>query len=262
MEQQFLDVELSAGEGVFVSRRGLPRRPRRRNRLRRALLWTTATIALLAGVGYLLMVRHVDPGSARSAMMAELANVPLSPGETIEKSVAVYSRSPWDYFRSTHGVLAATSYRLLLLTVPPADRFSGEVERAVVERRTFPRDTITRLDTGRVMPGLMRGVVLRRGGTRIALAVQDEEWPSLRVVVRTVVARRDSIVAAGKTARRMRVLAEQVARQPVWYTVRLGDALTTIATTFNTTPERLREINRLTSDRIRVGDSLLVKPGS
>ena len=48
MEQQFLDVELSAGEGVFVSRRGLPRRPRRRNRLRRALLWTMATIALLA----------------------------------------------------------------------------------------------------------------------------------------------------------------------------------------------------------------------
>ena len=146
MEQQFLDVELSAGEGVFASRRGLPRRPRRRHSLQRAVLWAAATMALLAGLGYVLMVRHVDPGSARSAIMAELANVPMFPGERIETRVAVYRRSPWDYFRSTHGVLAATSYRLLLLTVPPADRFSGEVERAVVERRDFPKDTLTRLN--------------------------------------------------------------------------------------------------------------------
>ena len=259
MEQQFLDVEFSAGEGVLAPRRGMPRRPRRR--LRRTLLWTTSILALLSIVGYALMVRHVDPGSARSAMMAELANVPMYPGERIEASVAVYRRSPWDYFRSTHGVLAATSYRLLLLTIPPADRFSGEVERAVVERRDFPSDTLLGLDTGRVILGLVRGVALRRGATRLTLAVQDEEWARLRGVTRIVAARRDSMFAAARTARRMRTLSEQVARQPVWYLVRTGDALTTIAATFNTTPERLREINRLSDDRIRVGDSILVKPG-
>lgn len=262
MEQQFLDVELSAGEGESASRRGLPRRPRRRYGVRRTLLWVIATVVLLAGIGYVLMVRHVDPGSARSAIMAELANVPMYPGERIETSVAVYRRSPWDYFRSTHGVLSATSLRLLLLTVPPSDRFSGELERAVVERREFPKDTLTRLDTGRVLVGLVPGVVVQRGNARISLAVQDEEWPSLRAVVRNVAARRDSILAAGRTAQRMRSFADQVARQPVWYRVRTGDALATIATIFNTTPERLREINRMTDDRIRVGDSILVKPGS
>ena len=80
--------------------------------------------------------------------------------------------------------------------------------------------------------------------------------------MRIVAARRDSIVAAAVAARSMRELSEQVARQPVWYRVRTGDALTTIAAAFNTTPERLREINRLADDRIRVGDSILVKPGS
>ena len=262
MEQQFLYVEFSAGEGMLAPRRGLPRRPRRRHRLRRTILWITSTLAFLSTLGYVLMVRHLDPGSARSAMMAELGNVSMYPGERIEASVGVYRRSPWDYFRSTHGVLAATSYRLLLLTVPPADRFSGEVERAVVERRDFPSDTLTRLDTGRMILGLVRGVALRRGDSRLALAVQDEEWSGLRRVVRIVAARRDSIVAAAVTARSMREFSDQVARQPVWYRVRTGDALTTIAATFNTTPERLREINRLADDRIRVGDSILVKPGS
>ena len=261
MEQQFLDVEFSAGEGMLAPRRGLPRPPRHRHRLRRTLLWATSLFALLSLVGYALMVRHVDPGSARSAMMAELANVPMYPGEQVEASVAVYRRSPWDYFRSTHGVLAATSYRLLLLTIPPADRFSGDVERAVVERRDFPSDTLMGLDTGRVILGVVRGVALRRGHIRLTLAVQDEEWAGLRAVMRIVTTRRDSIFAVAQTARRMRTLSDQVARQPVWYRVRTGDALTTIAATFNTTPERLREINRLSDDRIRVGDSILVKPG-
>lgn len=262
MEQQFLDIELGAGEGGLPSRRSVSGRPRRRRRLRRTMLWVGATSALLAGGGYVLMVRHVDPGSARAAITAELANVALHPGESIERTVVVYRRSPWDYFRSTHGVLAATSQRLLLLTLPPADRFSGDAERAVVERREFALDSLTRLDTGRVLMGLARGLVVRHGNTRVSLAVQDEERPRLRALVRTVDERRDSLVAAGQAAARLRALARQEARAPVWYTVRPGDALATIATTFSTTPERLREINRLVGDRIRVGDSILVKPGS
>jgi LysM repeat protein len=43
--------------------------------------------------------------------------------------------------------------------------------------------------------------------------------------------------------------------------VRRGDALSTVATRWNTDPETLRAWNDLPSNKIRVGQKLIVKPG-
>jgi LysM repeat protein len=42
--------------------------------------------------------------------------------------------------------------------------------------------------------------------------------------------------------------------------VRRGEALASIAKMFNTTPESLRALNGIVGDRVRIGQTLMVKP--
>jgi LysM repeat protein len=47
---------------------------------------------------------------------------------------------------------------------------------------------------------------------------------------------------------------------PIFYTVKRGDALFSIARKFETTPEKIQEWNQLPDTRVRIGQKLLVKP--
>lgn len=49
--------------------------------------------------------------------------------------------------------------------------------------------------------------------------------------------------------------------QPTWYVVKNGDTLTTIAQKFNTSPQDLRKLNKLSSNNLQTGNKLLVKKG-
>ena len=229
-------------------------------RPRHTLLILGVALVALTAAGYLLLMRHVDPDAARAQVASELAALPLEPGERVERTAPVYVRSPWDYFRSSHGVIAATDRRLIVLTIAPGDRFAGETERAVMERREFPKDTTLRTERVRANYGLAPGVRLEAPGRRATYAVFDDDEPALEALLANVTHRQDSIHAAAREAVRQRQLLVEALRQPIWYRVRRGDAMASIAQRFNTTPERLREINNLTSDRIRVGDSIMLKP--
>jgi LysM repeat protein len=48
------------------------------------------------------------------------------------------------------------------------------------------------------------------------------------------------------------------ASRSVWYTVRAGDTLGKIAARFNTTVERLKSLNHLTSTQLAIGKKLMV----
>ena len=50
-------------------------------------------------------------------------------------------------------------------------------------------------------------------------------------------------------------------KQPIYYTVKRGDALFSIARKFDTTPEQLQRWNQLVGDRVKIGQKLLVKAG-
>ena len=230
------------------------------SRPRYTLLFLALGLLALLAAGYLLLMRHVDPDAARAQVRAELDALPLEPGERRERTAAVYLRSPWDYFRSSHGVIAATDRRLIVLTIAPSDRFAGETERAVMERREFPKDTTLRISRVRANYGFANGVRLKANGRRATYAVFDEDLPALDSLVANVTQRQDSIHAAAREAARQRQLLVEAMRKPIWYRVRPGDAVASIAQRFNLTPERLREINDMTTDRIRIGDSLMIKP--
>ena len=236
-------------------------RPRRRRRRLLGILGTLIAfvIAVFLG-GYLLWQRHLDPVAARATLAQELSSYALEPGESVKASAFLYRRSPSSYFRSTHAVLAATDRRLLLLTLTPPDPLTREAEANLPSIRDLPKDTTVRPDTGRVMFGLARGVTIRGEDVHEGWAVREEHWRDVRAVVEDVAAVQRAMREDGEAIRLARLAAIERARQPIWHVVSRGEALLSIANRYGTSLERLRELNRMTSDRIRIGDSLLIKP--
>src|SRR5688572_11721423 len=239
---------------------GVFRPRRRRSRVVATVGAIAGFIVLFFGGGYALWQRHLDPATAQATLARELSTYALEPGETVRARAFLYRRSPLSYFRSTHAVLAATDRRLLLLTLTPPDPLTREMETSLPTIRDLPKDTTVRLDTGRVMFGLSPGITLTARDLRDRWAARDEQWPQLRAVIadlstvqRVMREDREAIALA-------RLAAVERARQPIWHVVRRGEALGSIAERYGITPERLRGLNAMPNDRIRAGDSLLIKP--
>jgi hypothetical protein len=236
-------------------------RPRRRRRRVLATVGVfTAFVLLFFGGGYALWQRHLDPVSAQATLTRELSTYALDPGETLRASAFLYWRSPLSYFRSTHAVLAATDRRLLLLTLTPPDPLTREVETPFPTIRDLPKDTTVRVDTGRVMFGTSQGITLTARDVRERWAARDDQWPQLRAVVADLATVQRMMREDADAIALGRLAAVERARQPIWHVVNRGEALGSIAERYGTTSERLRQLNAMASDRIRAGDSLLIKP--
>jgi hypothetical protein len=246
----------NAGSSEFTAVR--PRR--RRSRVLTTIGVLIGFLLLFFGSGYALWQRHLDPVTARSTLTRELSSYALEPGETVRASAFLYWRSPLSYFRSTHAILAATDRRLLLLTLTPPDPLTREAEASLPTIRDLPKDTTVELDTGRVMLVVSRGVTVRARDVRERWAAREDQWPNVRAVAADLSTLQQAMREDGEAIRLARLAAVERARQPIWHAVRRGEALGSIATRYGTTPERLRELNSMASDRIRAGDSLLIKP--
>ena len=227
------------------------------------------TLIGLLAFGYAVLLRHLDPGDALRAVEERLAYGVLSPGEEIEARVPISRRSARSYFRSSHGELVATDRRLLLLLVDPPHAGAEIVERIVVSVRELPKDTTVTLEPSRPALGLDGALTISTPMGRRAYSVRDESWPAMQALVANLrrahaeqYAAAEAARMAAEAARQARIEAEEAARLPIRYRVLPGDALATIGRRFDTTPERLRELNGLTTDRIRAGDTLLVRPGT
>jgi len=48
--------------------------------------------------------------------------------------------------------------------------------------------------------------------------------------------------------------------EPIYYVVRRGDALSSIAARFDATNDQIKAWNQLTGDRVKIGQKLIVKP--
>jgi membrane-bound lytic murein transglycosylase D len=65
---------------------------------------------------------------------------------------------------------------------------------------------------------------------------------------------------AAASERRLRQAVDALIKQPLYYTVKRGDALSLIATKFDATADQIRQWNQLEGDRVKIGQRLLVKP--
>lgn len=234
--------------------------PRRRWRmLLRASAWAAAFVAVLATVGTLLFIHRGDAeGSARIANRE--VELVLERGEAIEWRAPVMARHWWDFFRVTHGVLAATNRRLVYVGVPPEELMPREPEPQLLEESSFPYDRPIDIWRGSVFLGTVKGIVIRSPGQMRTFGVAASEAARLDSVL-TLMRRHQTAIRDNDEADRQRALAAAVAvRGPVYHVVQRGEALELIAGQYNVTVEQLQEWNSLEGPRIKIGQQLLVKP--
>src|SRR5262245_22182086 len=225
----------------------------------RVSAWGVVVVLLLVIIGGLLFVHRGDAeGSARIANSE--VELMLERGEGIDWRAPVIARHWWNYFRVTHGVLAATNRRLVYIGVPPEEILPREPEPQLLEESSFPYDRPIDVWRGRVFLGTETGVVIRAPGQMRTFGVTSGERPRLDSVLTLMTRRQQAIRDSVEDERQRALVAADAARQPIFYVVSRGDALELIAGQYNVSVEQLQEWNALPSPKIRVGQRLLVKP--
>lgn len=229
-------------------------------------IWITTSVwglvliigSLVAAFAFLL--HRGDPEGAARIANAEI-EAALDPGEEVLERVAVRQRSWWDYYRQTHGVLAATNRRLLYVGVPPEPLLRGVDGPPELTQASFPYNRPLEVDRGRVFLGTSRGVTLTGPTLRETFAVAQHDLPRLDDVLGVVTGKLDTLRAIADAERRATEAAAAAARRPIYHLVQPGEALDVIARRYGATVDSLLAWNALPDTRIRIGTRLLVRPG-
>jgi LysM repeat protein len=192
----------------------------------------------------------------------ELQGGMLHYGEKVERKARVFFRRPTDYYRGANGILYATNDRLIFLGVAPGDKFESADAPATILSQEFPNDTLLKMNPGRLYFLTAHGVTVTHPGVPTGkFAALGSETAALDSLVNYVNTTHEAQRTAAAKERRLRQAVAALINQPLYYTVKRGDALFSIARKFDATPEQLQQWNQLQGDRVRIGQKLLVKPG-
>lgn len=229
--------------------------------LKRLLVGVVVVLIGMAVVGYTLFMRHVDARGAWSAASREISGGMLHYGEHVQRWVKAFQRRPTDYYRASNGLLVATNDRVIFVGVAPNDKLESEDAPETIVHYEYPNDTLLTLQPMRAYGMTAQGVRISYPGlpTSTIAATRGEE----RAFSDLVSYVNKKLLADREAARRERKLRADVAaliNQPIYYTVRRGDALFSIARRFDATPDQIRAWNNIVGDRVRIGDKLIVKP--
>jgi hypothetical protein len=228
--------------------------------LKKALLGLALVIVALLLFGYFFFMRHVDAPKAWSAADRELQGGMLHYGEKLERQAKVFMRRPSDYYRGANGKLYATNDRLIFIGVAPGSKFESADAPPVILSQEFPNDTLLVMDPRRLYFMTGHGVrVSHPGAPRgqfAAVSGQEANLDSLVSYVNGVHAKQRQDAAS---ERRLRNAVAALIKEPIYYKVKRGDALFSIARKFETTPEQIQQWNQLEGDRVKIGQRLLVK---
>jgi LysM repeat protein len=243
---------------------------RRKRRLQPAAMYTLIIVAVIVVailVQFIVHTARTDPRDTRAIAERELQVNTLQPGEQVYRMVSVFKRPAIDYFRATRGLLVLTNKRLLYLGLEPRDLLAAPDLPPTFEEREFPIDTLVRVSSGRTFFGIAKAVVITTPNEKLKLGVPSSAWPQANLMIVSMQVRHDKAVAFSAQQRELlakaeaqRRAAEAERRKAKYYTVRRGDALGSIATIWNTTPDKLQTWNKLPNNRIRVGQVLMVRP--
>jgi hypothetical protein len=226
-----------------------------------------AVIVLAVVAQFIVHLARTDPRDTRAIAERELELNTLQPGEHAIRTVSVFRRPAINYFRATRGLLVLTNQRLLYLGLEPRDLLAAPDLPPTFEERDFPIDTLVQLNAGRTFFGAAKAIVIITPNERLDLGVPSGAWPKADLMIVSMKVRREKAFVTGAVQRDLllkaeyqRKATEEARKKAKYYTVRRGDALGSIATIWNTTPDHLREWNKLPDNRIRVGQQLMVRP--
>jgi hypothetical protein len=229
--------------------------------LKKALLGVAVVVLALLLFGYFFFMRHVDAPKAWTAADRELRGGMLDYGEKVQRTAKVFMRRPSDYYRGANGVLYATNDRLIFIGVAPGSKFESADAPPMIVSQEFPNDTLLDLRGTRLYFLTAHGVRVSHPGVPrgefAAFRGQEAALDSLTDYVNTIHASQRKEAAS---ERRLRQAVDALIKQPLYYTVRRGDALSLIATKFDATVDQIRQWNQLEGDRVKIGQRLLVKP--
>lgn len=229
--------------------------------LKKALLGVVLVLVSLLLFGYFFFMRHVDAPKAWTAADRELRGGMLQYGEKVERRAKVFMRRPSDYYRGANGVLYATNDRLIFIGVAPGSKFESSDAPPMIVSQEFPNDTLLDLRGTRLYFLTAHGIrVSHPGVPRGEFAAFQGEEPALDSLADYVNAIHASQRQAAASERRLRQAVDALIKQPLYYTVKRGDALSLIATKFDATADQIRQWNQLEGDRVKIGQRLLVKP--
>jgi hypothetical protein len=262
----------------------MPRRNRRRKRRGHYPIWLKY-MGWVVGLAVLVSVVQIayhaarsDPRDATAYALRQLRSSVLRPNERIRATVDVWQRPPIDYFRATKGILVLTDApgdsakpvggRLIYLGLQPRDPLSPPDAPPTFDEREWPVDTLVEVVPTRTFFLISRALRItapREGRLTLGInAAATSQADSLRMHVDRKYAAIRAVGWQRREARRARDRARALAiyegRRAWYHTVRRGEALASIARMFHTTPEQVRALNKLTGDRIRIGETIMVKP--
>jgi LysM repeat protein len=229
--------------------------------LRRLVIGAIALVTVVLLVGYLFLVRQVDPGSAWSYAQREVDGGILHYGERAIRIARVYQRRPTNYFRAANGLLVATPERVIFVGVEPRDKLAGADAPAAILTQELRNDTTLAAATQRIYSLTAHGIVLTQGKITKAYAASRGHEDELDSLASYVLQRQREERAAAAQSKKLRDQLAALLKQPLHYVVERGDAISTIASRYGATADQIREWNHLSSDRVRVGQVLLVRPG-
>ena len=228
--------------------------------LKKALLGLAVVLIGLLLFGYFFFMRHVDAPKAYVAADRELSGGMLHFGEKVERKARVFMRRPSDYYRGANGMMYATNDRLIFIGVAPGSKFETEDSPPTILSQEFPNDTLLQMRPARLYLMTAHGVRVSRPGTQsgqfAAISGQDAALDSLVNYVNKI---HETQRREAAEERRLRQAVAALVKEPIYYTVRRGDALFSIARRFETTPEQIQKWNQLEGDRVKIGQRLLVK---
>jgi hypothetical protein len=212
-------------------------------------------------IGYALYVLERPPDAPPPAVAQHLRDELRRSGERALYTVPV-SRHVWWSPKATPGMLAVTDRRLIFvglvpsLLPPPA----ADGETPATELYGFWLDSIVLRDSRSPVSGI-HSIALRAPGTRERFAILPKDREAAEQLMTGVARWQSAARAAAAKVIEQQEEAAQLARAPQYHRVKRGDALATLATEYHVPVDSLRRWNHLASNRIRVGDSILVRPG-
>jgi hypothetical protein len=245
---------------------GRPGKFRRLNPATKYTLLFVVLAALAIGVQFIVHAVNTEPRDSRVIAERELTVNVLAPGERVMSTISVFRRPAIDYFRATRGVLVLTDKRMVFLGLRPRDLLAPADAPPTFDERDFPLDTLVAVETGRTFAWLTKAIIVRTPNETLRLGVPSNAWPEAAKLASEMTGRRQNAHVDGVTQEAMRKTADaewkravDAWKKPQYYTVRRGDALGSIATQWNTTPDELIRLNKLPDNRIRVGQTILVR---